>query len=101
MQLDDLVGLAGELAVLSDNLQGLREVAEAQAWPPHAGGLELGEGRQIRDTTLDLRMVPVERALFALSEGSSATWPTVRAKRSSCGSSARRPARPHDHRAVE
>ena len=31
-QLDDLVGLAGELAVLSDNLQGLREVPGAERW---------------------------------------------------------------------
>src|SRR5262249_44691219 len=31
-QLDDLVGLAGELAVLSDNLVGLREVPGMDAW---------------------------------------------------------------------
>ena len=31
-QLDDLVGLAGELAVLSDNLQALREVPGAHPW---------------------------------------------------------------------
>lgn len=59
LQLDDLVGLAGELAVLSDNLQGLREVSEAQAWLHTLEALER-VSRQIRDTTLDLRMVPVD-----------------------------------------
>jgi two-component system chemotaxis sensor kinase CheA len=58
-QLDDLVGLAGELAVLSDNLQGLREVAGAAAWVHTLEALER-VSRQIRDTTLDLRMVPVD-----------------------------------------
>lgn len=58
-QLDDLVGLAGELAVLSDNLQGLREVAGAAPWVHTLEALER-VSRQVRDTTLDLRMVPVD-----------------------------------------
>jgi two-component system chemotaxis sensor kinase CheA len=58
-QLDDLVGLAGELAVLSDNLQGLREVAGADPWQPALEALDR-VSRQVRDTTLDLRMVPVD-----------------------------------------
>ncbi len=58
-QLDDLVGLAGELAVLSDNLQGIRELHGAQSWVHTLEALER-VSRQIRDTTLDLRMVPVD-----------------------------------------
>jgi two-component system chemotaxis sensor kinase CheA len=58
-QLDDLVGLAGELAVLSDNLQGLRDVAGAAPWLHTLEALER-VSRQVRDTTLDLRMVPVD-----------------------------------------
>ena len=58
-QLDDLVGLAGELAVLSDNLQGLREVPGAAPWIHTLEALER-VSRQVRDTTLDLRMVPVD-----------------------------------------
>jgi two-component system chemotaxis sensor kinase CheA len=58
-QLDDLVGLAGELAVLSDNLQGLRELTGAQPWVHTLEALER-VSRQIRDTTLDLRMVLVD-----------------------------------------
>jgi len=58
-QLDDLVGLAGELAVLSDNLQGLREVPGAAPWVHTLEALER-VSRQVRDTTLDLRMVPVD-----------------------------------------
>ncbi len=58
-QLDDLVGLAGELAVLSDNLQGLREVKSAMPWGATLEALQR-VSREIRDTTLDLRMVPVE-----------------------------------------
>ncbi|AGA25183.1 chemotaxis protein CheA [Singulisphaera acidiphila] len=58
-QLDDLVGLAGELAVLSDNLQGLRERPDALPWIHTLESLER-VSRQIRDTTLDLRMVPVD-----------------------------------------
>jgi two-component system chemotaxis sensor kinase CheA len=59
LQLDDLVGLAGELAVLSDNLQGLREVPSVAQWVPALEALQR-VSRQIRDTTLDLRMVPVD-----------------------------------------
>ena len=58
-QLDDLVGLAGELAVLSDNLQDLREVPGAAPWIHTLEALER-VSRQVRDTTLDLRMVPVD-----------------------------------------
>lgn len=58
-QLDDLVGLAGELAVLSDNLQGLRDVPGAFHWVHTLEALER-VSRQVRDTTLDLRMVPVD-----------------------------------------
>lgn len=58
-QLDDLVGLAGELAVLSDNLQSMREILGAQPWVHTLEALER-VSRQIRDTTLDLRMVPVD-----------------------------------------
>jgi two-component system chemotaxis sensor kinase CheA len=58
-QLDDLVGLAGELAVLSDNLQPLRELPGAEAWVHTLESLER-VSRQVRDTTLDLRMVPVD-----------------------------------------
>ena len=59
LQLDDLVGLAGELAVLSDNLQGLREISGLVPWL-HALEALQRVSRQIRDTTLDLRMVPVD-----------------------------------------
>lgn len=58
-QLDDLVGLAGELAVLSDNLQTIRDLHGAQPWVHTLEALER-VSRQIRDTTLDLRMVPVD-----------------------------------------
>lgn len=58
-QLDDLVGLAGELAVLSDNLQALREIHGAGPWVHTLEALER-VSRQVRDTTLDLRMVPVD-----------------------------------------
>ncbi len=58
-QLDDLVGLAGELAVLADNLQGLRDINGAE---PYRIALESLERvcRQVRDQSLELRMVPVE-----------------------------------------
>jgi two-component system chemotaxis sensor kinase CheA len=59
LQLDDLVGLAGELVVLSDNLQALREVPGAVTWVHALESLER-VSREIRDTTLDLRMVPVD-----------------------------------------
>ncbi len=59
LQLDDLVGLAGELAVLSDNLQGLREISGLGPWL-HALEALQRVSRQIRDTTLELRMVPVD-----------------------------------------
>ena len=58
-QLDDLVGLAGELAVLSDNLQGIRETDGVQPWAVTLEALDR-VSRLIRDTTLELRMVPVE-----------------------------------------
>ena len=59
LQLDDLVGLAGELVVLSDNLQGLREEPRVAPWLHALESLER-VSREIRDTTLDLRMVPVD-----------------------------------------
>jgi two-component system chemotaxis sensor kinase CheA len=58
-QLDDLVGLAGELAVISDNLQRLREIPGATPWVHALESLER-VSRQVRDTTLDLRMVAVD-----------------------------------------
>jgi two-component system chemotaxis sensor kinase CheA len=58
-QLDDLVGMAGELAVISDNLQSLTAHPEAAPWIPTLEALDR-VSRQIRDTTLELRMVPVE-----------------------------------------
>jgi two-component system, chemotaxis family, sensor kinase CheA len=58
-QLDDLVGLAGELAVLSDNLMGLREISGIEIWLHALESLQR-VSREIRDTTLDLRMVPVD-----------------------------------------
>lgn len=62
-RLDQLVGIAGELAVLTDSLQGLAECPGAAPW---AGTLETLErlGRLLRDATLELRMVPIEE-LFA------------------------------------
>ena len=58
-QLDDLVGLAGELVVVSDNLMGLRDLPGVETWI-HALEALQRVSRQIRDTTLDLRMVPVD-----------------------------------------
>lgn len=58
-QLDDLVGLAGELAVLADNLQGLRELSGAESYRMSLESLER-VCRQVRDQSLELRMVPVE-----------------------------------------
>lgn len=58
-QLDDLVGLAGELAVLADNLQGLREINGAESYRLALESLER-VCRQVRDQSLELRMVPVE-----------------------------------------
>ena len=58
-QLDDLVGLAGELVVVTDNLMGLREVAGVESWIHALEALER-VSREVRDTTLDLRMVPVD-----------------------------------------
>jgi two-component system chemotaxis sensor kinase CheA len=58
-QLDDLVGLAGELVVVSDNLMGLRELPGVDIWIHALESLQR-VSRQIRDTTLDLRMVPVD-----------------------------------------
>ncbi len=58
-QLDDLVGLAGELVVVTDNLMGVREIPGAETWVHALEALER-VSREIRDTTLDLRMVPVD-----------------------------------------
>ncbi|WP_246196440.1 chemotaxis protein CheA [Aquisphaera giovannonii] len=59
IQLDDLVGLAGELVVLSDNLQAMREDPHAAGWLHALEALDR-VSREIRDTTLELRMVPVD-----------------------------------------
>ncbi len=58
-QLDELVGMAGELAILADSLSGLRDLKGVGPW---VGALEALEriGRRLRDTTLELRMVPME-----------------------------------------
>ncbi len=58
-QLDGLVGMAGELAVLTDSLEGLADLVGSG---PLAGTIEALErlGRRLRDATLELRMVPVE-----------------------------------------
>jgi len=58
-RLDELVELAGVLAVVTDNLQGLREARGAAPWAPALESL-MRVSRDIRDTALDLRMVPVE-----------------------------------------
>ncbi len=58
-QLDELVGLAGELVVVTDNLLGLREIPGVERWMHAIEALER-VSREIRDTTLDLRMVPVD-----------------------------------------
>ena len=88
-QLDDLVGLAGELVVVSDNLMGLREIA--RRWNPgsmrsrHWSG-SAGRSGTRRSTCGWFRSTSCSRG----SRGWSATWPTGRARRSSCGSSARK-----------
>jgi two-component system chemotaxis sensor kinase CheA len=58
-QLDSLVGMAGELAVLTDSLQ---ELAHRAGEGLLAGTIEALQrlGRRLRDTTLELRMVPIE-----------------------------------------
>ena len=53
------MGLAGELVVVSDNLMGVREIAGVGSWAHALEALDR-VSRQIRDTTLDLRMVPVD-----------------------------------------
>jgi two-component system chemotaxis sensor kinase CheA len=62
-QLDELVGMAGELAILAETLQGLAALPAAGRW---AGSLEALDrlGRRLREATLELRMVPIEE-LFA------------------------------------
>ncbi len=58
-RLDQLVGMAGELAVLTDSLPNLVGASSDPAW---SGAIEALErlGRLLRDTTLELRMVAVE-----------------------------------------
>jgi two-component system chemotaxis sensor kinase CheA len=58
-QLDELVGMAGELAILTDALQGLATLPAASRW---TGSLEALDrlGRRLREATLELRMVPIE-----------------------------------------
>ncbi len=58
-QLDSIIGMAGELAVLTDTLQGLQHLEGIGPWAGTLEGLER-VGRRLRDTTLDLRMVAVE-----------------------------------------
>jgi two-component system chemotaxis sensor kinase CheA len=61
--LDRLIGLAGELAVLTDNLQTLGNQPWAEPWADAIESLDQ-VGRHLRDSALELRMVPVED-LFA------------------------------------
>lgn len=58
-RLDQLVGMAGELAVLTDSLHTLVGPSEGRPW---AGAIEALErlGRLLRDATLELRMVAIE-----------------------------------------
>jgi two-component system chemotaxis sensor kinase CheA len=58
-QLDELVSMAGELAILTDSLQRLGTLEAAEPW---AGSIEALErlGRRLREATLELRMVDVE-----------------------------------------
>ena len=58
-QLDALIGMAGELAVLTDTLQGLHDLEGVGPWAATLESLER-VGHRLRDTTLELRMVPVE-----------------------------------------
>lgn len=58
-QLDQLIGMAGELAVLTDTLQGLHDLEGVGPWASTLEALER-VGHRLRDTTLELRMVPVE-----------------------------------------
>ena len=58
-QLDALIGMAGELAVLTDTLQGLHDLEGIGPWAATLESLER-VGHRLRDTTLELRMVPVE-----------------------------------------
>jgi two-component system, chemotaxis family, sensor kinase CheA len=58
-QLDALIGMAGELAVLTDTLQGLQNLEGVGPWAATLEALER-VGHRLRDTTLELRMVPVE-----------------------------------------
>ena len=62
-QLDELVGMAGELAVLTDSLEGLKLEGAGAGWADTLEALER-VGRRLRDATLELRMVEVEE-LFA------------------------------------
>jgi two-component system chemotaxis sensor kinase CheA len=58
-RLDELVGMAGELAILTDNLQGLGRIEAAAPWGAAIEALER-LGARMRDATLELRMVPIE-----------------------------------------
>ena len=86
LQLDDLVGLAGELAVVSDNLMAAR-LTRNRYVDGHPEALQR-VSRLIRDTTLELRMVP-SMSFSPDSQGWSATWPIGPARKSSYGSSVR------------
>src|SRR5262249_35929714 len=67
-QLDQLVGMAGELALLTDNLQGLATLEGTEPW---VGTIEALErvGRRLRDATLELRMVPIEELFVRCPRG--------------------------------
>lgn len=58
-QLDELVSMAGELAILTDSLQRLGTLEGAEPWAGTLEGLER-LGRRLREATLELRMVAVE-----------------------------------------
>ena len=78
-QLDDLVGLAGES--LSSRI--IFKVSERS--PAHQGWVHTLEAlervsRQIRDTSLDLRMVPVDELFSPVPAQSSATSPIASGK---------------------
>ena len=64
-QLDQLVGMAGELAVLIDSLRGLSAIKGAGPWTGALEGLER-VGQRLRDATLELRMVPVQELFVRL-----------------------------------
>ncbi len=61
-RLDELVGMAGELAILTDNLQGLGRIEAAAPWGAAGDrGPGAASGARLRvHATLELRMVPID-----------------------------------------